>query len=95
MAYRIALPFAAALVFTACAGGNALADQASASACATKLNASAKKIYDASAPKAGSGDLRSVVTDATRGLVMSGEIDRDSARPNAEAAGKCLMMLGS
>lgn len=74
----------------------AMASPAGAAACAAKLGKSAQLIYNAVAPQAsGSGDLRGLVTDQTRGLVMSGQISRGDARPAAEAAGRCLEQLRS
>lgn len=78
------------------ATGAAFADKAGASACAAKLPKNAKLIYDATAAQAaGGGDLKDLVTTQTRGLVMSGQIDRGGAREAAEAAGQCLVMLRS
>ncbi|CAH1661368.1 conserved exported hypothetical protein [Hyphomicrobiales bacterium] len=75
---------------------SALADKAGAAACATKLGKSAQLIYNKVAPQApGTADLRGLVTDQTRSLVMSGQISRGDARPAAEAAGQCLEQLRS
>ncbi|MBS7702600.1 hypothetical protein [Chelatococcus asaccharovorans] len=74
----------------------AMASPAGAAACAAKLGKSAQIIYNAVAPQvSGGGDLRGLVTDQTRGLVMSGQISRGDARPAAEAAGQCLEQLRS
>lgn len=69
------------------------ADKAAGDACAAGLTADGKAIYAAVGTAV--GDLRSVVTDTTRSLVMSGKIDRGNARTNAEAAGACLQQLRS
>jgi hypothetical protein len=70
------------------------AGQQEANQCAAGLSPESKTIYDASAPKlSGSSDLRTVVTDTTRSLVMSGKVGRSTAVDSAEAAGKCLAML--
>lgn len=74
----------------------ALADSAGAATCAAKLGKPARLIYNTVAPQAsGSADLRGLITDQTRGLVMSGQISRGDARPAAEAAGQCLAQLRS
>jgi hypothetical protein len=74
--------------------GGARADQAAASACAARLSPEARTIYARVAPGVTPAtDLREAVTSATRGLVMSGTMSRDAARPAAEAAGECLRLL--
>ena len=71
----------------------AFADQAAADACAAKLPKNASAIYTASAAQASPGaDLKAVVTKVTRGMVLSGKMSRDDAKPAAEAAGACLVM---
>ena len=74
----------------------ALADKAAGDACAAQLDADGKTIYAASLPSvAAGGDVRSVVTDTTKSLVMGGKVGRANARPAAEAAGKCLVVARS
>ena len=74
----------------------ALAGPADAAACAAKLGKPARLIYNTVAPQApGTGDLRGLITEQTRGLVMSGQISRGDAHPAAEAAGQCLVRLNS
>lgn len=74
----------------------ASADQASATKCAAKLSADGQTIYQASAPLiTPASDVRAVVTDKTKSLVMGGSISRGAAKPAAEAAGACLAMLKS
>lgn len=74
--------------------GPALADQAAATKCAAGLDANAKAVYSAAAPGfADADDKRGYVTGKVRGLVMSGALSRDAARPAAEAAGTCLAKL--
>jgi len=81
------------LVVTA-AASPALADGASADACAAKLGAEAGAIYAASRPGvAAGGDLKAVITDATKALVKAGRIARADARTNAQAAGACLKLI--
>ena len=77
-------------------GTSAHADRAAGDACAAKLSGDAKTIYSATVTQvAGGGDVRSVITDTTRSLAMSGKIDRGAARGNAEAAGQCLAQVKS
>lgn len=72
----------------------AQAAPAGAAACAAKLNATARLIYNTVAPQVpGNADLRGLITDRTRSLVISGQISRSDARPAAEAAGQCLEQL--
>ncbi len=72
----------------------ALADRAGADKCAANLPKDAKAVYDATAPGfASASDARQLITDRVRGLVMSGTLSMSGARPAAEAAGKCLVML--
>ncbi|MCK0210048.1 hypothetical protein MWN33_18605 [Starkeya koreensis] len=68
----------------------AFADQAAGKACAASLTPDGKAIYSGVIAAGNSGDLRTLVTDTARSLVMSGQIDRGNARANAEAAGQCL-----
>ena len=71
----------------------ASAQSAAAKGCAAKLNKDAKTIFDQAAPEvAKGGAVKDVVTSTTRSLAMSGKIARGDARPNAEAAGACLVM---
>lgn len=64
---------------------------AAANTCATTLPKDAKTIFDAALPKVAPGvDLRSVLTDATRNLVLSGTIPRGTARESATEAAGCL-----
>ncbi|MBS7544793.1 hypothetical protein KHC19_17010 [Ancylobacter oerskovii] len=71
------------------------ADKAAADACAAGLNADGKAIYAASiSAVAAGGDVRSVVGDKARALVMDGKVSRANARPAAEAAGQCLVRAG-
>lgn len=77
-------------------GTAAYADRTAADACAAGLSPDAKAIYAATVGQVvGGGDVRTVVTDTTRSLAMSGKIDRGAARGNAEAAGQCLAQAKS
>lgn len=72
----------------------ALADKAAAQRCAARLSPPARAIYDASAPRLVPGaDGRAVVTDETRKLVLSGQLDFTKAEETAMAAAACLTQL--
>lgn len=74
--------------------GAAFADQAAGSACAAKLPADAQTIYNASVGQVTpQTDLRALITDQTKSLVMAGTIQRASAKPSAQAAAKCLELV--
>lgn len=84
----------AAALIGASTGQIARADTAAAETCAATLSADSKAIYAAVAPGVTAESvLGDVIRDATIGLVMAGSLDRDSARPAAEAAGACLVHL--
>lgn len=72
--------------------GAAFADKAGADSCAAGLNAEAKAIYAAAIGGVGSSDLKALVTEKTKGLVMAGTVARATARDSAMAAGRCLAM---
>jgi len=60
-------------------------------ACAAKLSPDAKQVYAASIGSVAPGvDMKEVVRSRTKGLVMSGRLNRANARSAAEAAGACL-----
>lgn len=84
------LSTAACTALVLLAGGVAQADQAAGNACAASLTPDGKAIYSAVMAAGDSGDLRSIVTDTTKSLAMSGQIDRGNARSNAQAAAQCL-----
>lgn len=74
----------------------AMAGQQEADKCAASLSAPAQQIYKSAAPHVTpTSDLRDVVTQQTRSLVMSGQISRADARANAQSAGMCLQKLQS
>ena len=84
----------AATLLAASSSQVALADTAAAETCAATLSADSKAIYAAVAPGVTADSvLPDIVRDATIGLVMAGTLDRDNARPAAEAAGACLVHL--
>jgi hypothetical protein len=84
--------FAIAAV-TLVAASAASADTAQADRCAATLGTEPRVIYDASvASVQPSTDLRSLLTDKTRGLVQAGTVARSSARESARAAYKCLAL---
>ena len=70
------------------------ADKAAAEACAKRLGADAKQIYDLVAPEVGSSTLiKDVVVEKVRPLVMAGKMSRDAATTAASSAGECLKLL--
>ncbi len=72
----------------------AFGDQMAADDCAAKLPPNSASIYSASLKKISSGDpVSDIVRKVTRGMVMSGSLSRDDAKPAAEAAGGCLKLL--
>jgi len=65
-----------------------------ADSCANGLTSDSRMIYGAAVDKVGPGvDNRQVVRDLTQQFVQDGKLARSSARPAAEAAGKCLALL--
>ena len=75
---------------------SAWAGQSEADACAEKLAPPAQQIYTAAAPHVTPGsNLRDVIREQARGLVVAGEMTRGEARANARAAGLCLQKLQS
>ncbi len=92
IATRLAL-ILALLPLSTLAVGEAHADFAAAQTCAGQLPKDARTIFDASMPAlTASANLRDIVTDTTRHLVTSGQIDQASARSSAVAAGECLRL---
>jgi hypothetical protein len=76
------------------ASGQALAGKPEADACAANLQGDARTIYDATAKDVVAGvDLRAVVRKSVTDLVMQGIVAQSTAKPNAQAAGKCLFEL--
>lgn len=72
----------------------ALADQASADACAAKLSKDGQMLYGKTAPTMKpDSDIRDALTSVARPLVMNGTMSRSTARAAAEAAGECLKLL--
>jgi hypothetical protein len=71
--------------------GLAHADPAMGDACATNLSPDGKAIYAAVVTANPTlKTLRDVVTEQTRSLAFGGQINRDTARANAIAAGECV-----
>lgn len=81
---------AACLAGALAAAPAAFANKAAGDACAASLTPDGKAIYAAVTAAGNGGDLRTLVTDTARSMVMSGQIDRGNARANAQAAGACL-----
>lgn len=88
---RYALSLSAIATALALSAAPSHADRKAADACAAHLSAGGKLIYAAVGTPAPGADLREVVRDKTRGLVMSGKLKRNEARADAEAAGACLV----
>ncbi len=79
-----------------CMASAASADRPAADKCAAKLSSDGQAIYQASAPLVAPGaDLRGIITNQTKSLVMNGSINRSAAKPAAEAAGGCLKLINS
>ena len=71
------------------AGGKAAGD-----ACAAKLPAESRLIYDATVRNLGSAaTIRDVVTEQTRALVMQGKVQMSTAKTSAEATAPCLELV--
>lgn len=85
---RIAMIIAALVLVPA----SAFADKVAADACAAKLTAKPKLIYDASYPKIATAAIPDVLKAETTKLVQAGQVSRAEARPAAEAAGACLKL---
>ena len=84
----------AAFIAMLFAAGPALAGKPEAAACAANLQGDARTIYDATAKDVVAGvDLRAVVRKSVTELVMQGTVAQSTAKPNAQAAGKCLLEL--
>jgi len=72
----------------------ALADPAAAESCAKNLSPPALKIYRAAAPDMKRDtDIGAVLREKVRPMVMSGDMNRATARPAATAASFCLRNL--
>ena len=72
----------------------AIADEAGAQACASKLEPESKLIYDqTSANLSPQSQLKDVIEHETRALVHDGKVSMWSARSSAESAYTCLDML--
>lgn len=89
---RCSLPFL--LLASALGTAPAAADPAAAEACAAKLSPDAKAIYLAAAPSIQRGDeMRAVLTKIVMPKVMNGSMSRNTARPLAESASQCLVLM--
>ena len=79
------------LLALAASTGGAYADPAKGDACSTNLSSDGKAIYAAVvANNPTLKTLRDVVQEQTRSLALGGQINRDTARGNAIAAGECM-----
>lgn len=78
----------------AVAPGAALADRAAADRCAAGLQPLGKTLFERALPDILRGtEVSTALRTAALGLVMSGAVTRDAARPAAEAAGACLSQV--
>jgi hypothetical protein len=72
----------------------AFADIAAGDACAAKLGAEPKLIYDATKPLVQpDSDLKAIVKETVINLVMGGNVSKDTAEASAKLAGPCLVKL--
>lgn len=70
------------------------ANQKSADDCASKLPKDSAAIYSNTVAQISPGaNIKDLVVEITRGLVMDGRLSRANARPAAEAAGNCLKLI--
>lgn len=70
---------------------DARADTATANACAATLSPDARLIYDKTFPQLKpNSNLRDLLTNNTRTLVIRGSISRTKARASATDASRCL-----
>lgn len=82
------LVITATLLLTAAAG---VAETTTADQCASGLGKDPRAIYDACvASVQPTTDIKALLTQKTRGLVMAGTVERASARESARAAAQCL-----
>jgi len=73
----------------------ALADRAAAERCATGLQPMGLQLFQRALPGVlGGASIGDALRSAATSLVISGAMNRDSARPNAEAASSCLALMG-
>jgi len=72
----------------------AFADQKAADTCAAKLPSNSATLYSASLPKVSSGaNIADTLKGVARSMVFAGKLSRGDAKPAAEAAGNCLLLL--
>ena len=73
-----------------------MASQPEATSCAAKLDANSKLVFDSTigAIKPGA-DLKTILTDNTKKLVMDGKLSRGIAKDAATAAANCLKLAAN
>ena len=87
------MKFSASLIVLIAIASSAFASDQAAQTCADGLDSNAKLIYANALPQAQQGvDLKSVVTAATKALVLNGQVARANAKTAAVAAGECLKL---
>ena len=71
-----------------------LADEMNADGCAAALSPTGKTIFEAVAPSVEADtNLKKLVKETLRPLVLSGKLKRKDAKANVLLAGKCLHLL--
>lgn len=84
----------AAVLFILATASDARADRAAADRCAAALSPSGKTIYNRSLSDVLTGQsITDVVSSVTRAMVFGGALSVGDARPAAEAAAACLVMV--
>jgi hypothetical protein len=84
----------AAALFILATASTAQADRAAADRCAAALSPSGKTIYNRSLNDVLTGQsITDVVSTVTRAMVFAGALSVGDARPAAEAAAACLVMV--
>ena len=74
--------------------GTVFADTMTSESCAASLSPTGKTIFEAVAPSVEADtNLKKLVKEALRPLVLSGKLKRKDAKANVLLAGKCLHLL--
>lgn len=74
--------------------GTAFADEVKSGACAASLSSTGKTIFDAVAPSVEADtNLKELLIEKVRPLVLSGKLKRKDAKANAPLARECLLLL--
>jgi len=74
--------------------GTAFADTVNSETCAASLTPTGKAIFEAVAPSVeAETNLKKLMKEKVRPLVMEGKLKRKDAKANAPLAGECLLLL--